>query len=91
MFIFPTGGRKNMIKKMIRFSNSDQIIECCQSCQAFKSDIDIHSSKGFRTCIDAKSLLGMMSLNPGTSLHLLIDGEDEKAVAEKFLAYEVRA
>ncbi len=79
-----------MIKKMIRFTDSDQIIECCQLCQTFKSDIDLHSQKGFRMRIDAKSLLGMMSVHPGTLLNLFIDGEDEQDAAERFRAYEVR-
>lgn len=77
-----------MIELKIKFTSSDQILHFCDKCQEMKSDIDVTELTNRNRVIDGKSLLGLMSIELGRTMRLLIDGDDEEKARELFAEYE---
>ena len=77
-----------MVKKTIRFMSSGQMLSFCKCCQNMKSDIDVSDTTGRHFRIDGKSLLGVMSIQLGLPVLLVIHGEDENLADEHFSKYE---
>lgn len=70
-----------MTKREIQFSNMEEILQFCSRCKNMDADIDVkHGNKW----IDGKSLLGLMSLDMGKTLQLVVYGEDSEAVDSYF-------
>lgn len=65
----------------IQFSNMEEILQFCSICKKMDANIDVKNGKKW---IDGKSLLGLMSLDMGDRLKLVVHGEDEESVDRYF-------
>lgn len=73
-----------MTTRNIQFSNMEEVMEFCSVCKNIKADIDVkHKNKW----VDAKSLLGLMSLDLGEKLELVVYGEETEDVDQYFSGY----
>lgn len=73
-----------MTTRNIQFSNMEEVMDFCSVCKNIKADIDVrHKNKW----IDAKSLLGLMSLDIGEKLELVVYGEETEDVDKYFSGY----
>lgn len=73
-----------MTTRNIQFSNMEEVMEFCSVCKNIKADIDVkHKNKW----VDAKSLLGLMSLDLGEKLELVVYGEETENVDQYFSGY----
>ncbi|GAA0797768.1 HPr family phosphocarrier protein [Clostridium sp. AF19-22AC] len=73
-----------MTTRNIQFSNMEEVMDFCSVCKNIKADIDVrHKNKW----IDAKSLLGLMSLDLGEKLELVVYGEETENVDKYFSGY----
>lgn len=73
-----------MTTRNIQFSNMEEVMGFCSVCKNIKADIDVrHKNKW----IDAKSLLGLMSLDLGEKLELVVYGEETENVDKYFSGY----
>lgn len=73
-----------MTTRNIQFSNMEEVMDFCSVCKNIKADIDVrHKNKW----IDAKSLLGLMSLDLGEKLELVVYGEETEDVDKYFSGY----
>ncbi len=77
-----------MIEKKIVFSTLGQVLSFCTLCQKMKSDIDVTDMSNRNLRIDGKSLLGLMSVNLGLPMLLIVNGEDENLAHQCFANYE---
>lgn len=78
---------KEMIEKKIKFVTPEQIISFCNASQNMKSDVDIVDLSNRYVRIDGKSIIGLMTVKLGTSMKLVVSGEDEDQVEEKLSSY----
>lgn len=76
-----------MIEKKIKFVTPEQIISFCATSQKMKSDIDVVDLSNRYMRIDGKSIVGLMTLKLGMSMLLVVDGEDEGDVEDRFSSY----
>lgn len=65
-----------MVHKNIRFMTTGQLMTFCNVCQKMNADITVKDVTG-RFEIDAKSIVGLMTIRMGEKMHLLIEGEEE--------------
>ena len=65
-----------MVQKNIRFMTTGQLMTFCNVCQKMNADITVKDVTG-RFEIDAKSIVGLMTIRMGEKMHLLIEGEEE--------------
>lgn len=73
-----------MTTRNIQFFNMEEVMDFCSVCKNIKADIDVrHKNKW----IDAKSLLGLMSLDIGEKLELVVYGEETEDVDKYFSGY----
>lgn len=77
-----------MIEKRIKFQSAGQLISFCNLCQKMKSDIDVMDISRRKFRIDAKSILGVMSIQLNLPMWLVVEGEDEELVEQYFEKYE---
>ena len=63
-----------MVQKNIRFMTTGQLMTFCNVCQKMNADITVKDVTG-RFEIDAKSIVGLMTIRMGEKMHLLIEGE----------------
>lgn len=71
-----------MVQKNIRFISTGQLMSFCNVCQKINADITVKDMTG-RFVIDAKSIMGLMTIRMGEKMHLLVEGEDE-ALADTY-------
>ena len=57
------------------------------ACQKMKSDIDVVNISNRHVRIDGKSIVGLMTIKLGMPMLLLVNGEDEGLVEEKFSSF----
>ena len=67
-----------MIEKKIKFVTPEQ---------KMKSDIDVVNISNRHVRIDGKSIVGLMTIKLGMPMLLLVNGEDEGLVEEKFSSF----
>ena len=73
-----------MVQRNIRFMTTGQLMTFCNVCQKMNADITVKDVTG-RFEIDAKSIVGLMTIRMGEKMHLLIEGEEEHLVILKNL------
>ena len=76
-----------MVEKKIKFITSGQLMSFCDTCQKMKSDIDVVNISNRHVRIDGKSIVGLMTIKLGMPMLLLVNGEDEGLVEEKFSSF----
>lgn len=70
-----------MTTRNIQFSSMEEVMEFCSVCKKIAADIDVrHKNKW----IDAKSMLGLMSLDLGEVMELVVYDKDQKEVEDYF-------
>ena len=72
-----------MIEKKIKFVTPEQIMSFCAACQKMKSDIDVVNISNRHV----RSIVGLMTIKLGMPMLLLVNGEDEGLVEEKFSSF----
>lgn len=70
-----------MTERKIQFSDMEDILQFCTLCKGMKADIDVKQGNKW---IDGKSLLGLMSLDVGQNLQMVVYGEDGENVDRHF-------
>ncbi len=70
-----------MIKKKISLKNIKEVEDFNHICSKFDCDMDLSSGKYY---VNAKSIMGIFSLDLEMPLELMADTEDEAAVNEAF-------
>ena len=78
-----------MVKKTVKFVTPGQILSFCKAYQKMKSDIDVKDVSDKRVVIDGKSLMGMMTIQMGMPMHLVVNGEDEGLTDRYFGNFEL--
>lgn len=76
-----------MATRNIQFSNMEEVIEFCSVCKKIEADIDIrHKNKW----IDAKSMLGLMSLDLGEVMELVVYGKEQSEIDDYFTGHDFK-
>lgn len=70
-----------MTERRIQFSDMEDILQFCTICKGMNADIDVKQGNKW---IDGKSLLGLMSLDVGETLQMVVYGEDGEAIDRSF-------
>lgn len=70
-----------MIKKSVKIGSIKEAERFNHICSKFSCDVDLQAGKYY---IDAKSIMGIFSLDLELPLTLLVDTDDEIEVIEKF-------
>lgn len=70
-----------MIQKHVQLNNMKDVDTFNKICSKFSCDVDLQAGKYY---VDAKSIMGIFSLDLEKPLTLLVDTEDEAAVTEAF-------
>ena len=76
-----------MVQKNIRFMTTGQLMTFCNVCQKMNADITVKDVTG-RFEIDAKSIMGLMTIRMGQKMHLLIEGEEEHLADSYFEKFD---
>jgi len=70
-----------MIKKSVSISSVKEVERFNHICSKFSCDVDLQAGKYY---VDAKSIMGIFSLDLEQPLTLLVDSDDDIEVTEKF-------
>ena len=70
-----------MTERIVRINSMKEADEFNKICSKFACDMDLASGKYY---VDAKSIMGIFSLDLSSSLKLLADIEDAAAIDEAF-------
>lgn len=70
-----------MTERIVRINSMKEADEFNKICSKFACDMDLASGKYY---VDAKSIMGIFSLDLSSSLKLLADTEDAAAIDETF-------
>ena len=70
-----------MTERIVRINSMKEADEFNKICSKFACDMDLASGKYY---VDAKSIMGIFSLDLSSSLKLLADTEDAVAIDEAF-------
>ncbi|WAJ22334.1 HPr family phosphocarrier protein [Lacrimispora xylanolytica] len=73
-----------MIKRVVKIPSISAVQEFNRICSHFNCDMDLSQGK---YTVDAKSIMGIFSLNLEETLVLVANTEDEELVDEKFSKY----
>lgn len=73
-----------MIQKHVQLNNMKDVDAFNKICSKFDCDVDLQAGKYY---VDAKSIMGIFSLDLERPLTLLVDTDDEAAVTEAFKAF----
>lgn len=73
-----------MVRRKVKLEEISEIQEFNRICFQFDCDMDLVGGKYY---VDAKSIMGIFSLNLDLPLELIADTDDEKLVDEKFAKY----
>ena len=76
-----------MVRRKVKLEEISEIQEFNRICFQFDCDMDLVGGKYY---VDAKSIMGIFSLNLDLPLELIADTEDEKLVDEKFAKYIIK-
>lgn len=70
-----------MIKKSVKIGSMKEVETFNHICSKYSCDVDLQAGKYY---IDAKSIMGIFSLDLEQPLTLLVDNDDDIEVTEKF-------
>ncbi len=76
-----------MVRRKVKLEEINEIQEFNRICFQFDCDMDLVGGKYY---VDAKSIMGIFSLNLDLPLELIADTDDEKLVDEKFAKYIIK-
>ena len=76
-----------MVHRKVKLEEINEIQEFNRICFQFDCDMDLVGGKYY---VDAKSIMGIFSLNLDLPLELIADTDDEKLVDEKFAKYIIK-
>lgn len=76
-----------MVRRKVKLEEISEIQEFNRICFQFDCDMDLVGGKYY---VDAKSIMGIFSLNLALPLELIADTDDEKLVDEKFAKYIIK-
>lgn len=76
-----------MVRRKVKLEVISEIQEFNRICFQFDCDMDLVGGKYY---VDAKSIMGIFSLNLDLPLELIADTDDEKLVDEKFAKYIIK-
>ena len=76
-----------MVHRKVKLEEISEIQEFNRICFQFDCDMDLVGGKYY---VDAKSIMGIFSLNLDLPLELIADTDDEKLVDEKFAKYIIK-
>lgn len=76
-----------MVRRKVKLEEISEIQEFNRICFQFDCDMDLVGGKYY---VDAKSIMGIFSLNLDLLLELIADTDDEKLVDEKFAKYIIK-
>ena len=76
-----------MVRRKVKLEEISEIQEFNRICFQFDCDMDLVGGKYY---VDAKSFMGIFSLNIDLPLELIADTDDEKLVDEKFAKYIIK-
>lgn len=76
-----------MVRRRVKLEEISEIQEFNRICFQFDCDMDLVGGKYY---VDAKSIMGIFSLNLDLPLELIADTDDEKLVDEKFAKYIIK-
>lgn len=76
-----------MVRRKVKLEEISEIQEFNRICFQFDCDMDLVGGKYY---VDAKSIMGIFSLNLDLPLELIADTDDEKLVEEKFAKYIIK-
>lgn len=76
-----------MVRRKVKLEEISEIQEFNRICFQFDCDMDLVGGKYY---VDAKSIMGIFSLNLDLPLELIADMDDEKLVDEKFAKYIIK-
>lgn len=76
-----------MVRRKVKLEEISEIQEFNRICFQFNCDMDLVGGKYY---VDAKSIMGIFSLNLDLPLELIADTDDEKLVDEKFAKYIIK-
>lgn len=66
----------------IKFNNIKEIYDFIDDIKKFQSDVDLTSTINHRYIVDAKSILGVLSLDAASILRVRIISNDEREIKE---------
>lgn len=66
----------------IKFNNMKEIYDFMDDVKKFQSDVDLTSTINHRYIVDAKSILGVLSLDVSSILRVRIISNDEREIKE---------
>lgn len=70
-----------MVKRKVSITTMEEANEFNKLCSKFTCDMDLVSGK---YCVDAKSIMGIFSLNLNNTLELIANMDDEAKIDETF-------
>lgn len=73
-----------VIRRKLKIENMKEIDEFNKICSKFDCDMDLASGKYY---VNAKSIMGIFSLDLDLPLELIADTDDETAIDEAFKKY----
>lgn len=73
-----------MVKVSVKLGGVKEVDAFNKICSRFSCDVDLQAGKYY---VDAKSIMGIFSLDLDKPLMLVVNTEDEADVKEKFKAY----
>lgn len=73
-----------MVKVSVKLGGVKEVDAFNKICARFNCDVDLQAGKYY---VDAKSIMGIFSLDLDKPLMLVVNTEDEADVKEKFKAY----
>ena len=76
-----------MVRRKVKLEEISEIQEFNRICFQFDCDMDLVGGKYY---VDAKSIMGIFSLNLDLPLELIADTDDEKLVDETFAKYIIK-
>lgn len=76
-----------MVRRKVKLEEISEIQEFNRICFQFDCDMDLVGGKYY---VDAKSIMGIFSLNLDLPLEFIADTDDEKLVDEKFAKYIIK-
>lgn len=76
-----------MIRRKVKLGTVKEIEAFNRICNKFDCEMDLSSGKYY---VDAKSVLGIYSLNLDLPLELIADTDDETAIDEVFKEYIIK-
>ena len=76
-----------MVRRKVKLEEISEIQEFNRICFQFNCDMDLVGGKYY---VDAKSIMGIFSLNLDLPLELIADTDDEKLVDHKFAKYIIK-